>query len=287
MNKQKLWFLVVWLLLNTLALSAESIVRPIVFDSELNSFSAVPEGDNYTSGKFYFVASDDSKYQFETKNVRRENGMLLVQRVSNYIKSPKIQSENGYVVTVRYYQSYTSGTTSISKLSYGTSSKYVLATKDGTKYGDYVGFVATLEVPYSTTFTFTTGTNNAYIHRIEIVPKTVKLDEGQDNAEMISCCNNKTLDISLTRTLVADKWNTFCVPFDIKNVAEVFKDAEIREYNEQKGVVENVMYFRKANDIIAGQPYLIKPRENIENPTFKDVTISEIAPQSVGNDDYP
>lgn len=293
--KQKIHFLLILLLLNTLSLFAdeESDALSIAFDSELNSFSAVGTSANYTTKEttFPFVASDGLKYSFKTMAVKLENGMLVVQGSKSgdtkYIKSPRFSATNGYVVTVRYYQSYTSGTTSISKLSYGTSANNsVLAKKDGTKYGDYIGFTATLEVPNATAFTFTTGSNRAFVYRIEIVYKVVKLDEGEDNTNTISNYYNQAIDVALGRTLVANKWNTFCVPFDIKGAAAIFKDAEIKEYNNQKGVVENVMYFKNTNDIVAGYPYLIRPKEDIKNPTFKNVNISETEPKDVGNEDY-
>lgn len=297
MEKQKIYLLLVLLLLNALTLSAneESNVSAIIFDSGLNSFSSVPDGDNYTTNKqtFSFVASNGSKYAFETRCVKRLNAMLLVQgNNNNYVKSPKISAVNGYVVTVSYYQSYTessSATASIATLSYGTSSANVVkAKKDGTTYDHYDGFSASLKVPNETAFTFTAGKNIAFIHRIEIVPivNSVVLDESVDNTNTISSYKGKVVDASLKRTLVADKWNTFCVPFDIKEAAEMLKGAEIKEYNEQKGVVDDVMYFKKTNSIVAGFPYLIKPAENIENPTFKNVVVSVDTPKSVGNDDY-
>lgn len=297
MEKQKKYLLLVLFLLNALTLSAneESDVSAIIFDSELNSFSSVPDEDNYTTKKqtFSFVASNGSKYAFETVSVKRLNGMLQVQGKKNYVKSPKISAVNGYVVTVSYYQSYTEGSSaaaSIATLSYGTSSAHVVkATKTGgTTYNGWVEFSASLEVPDETAFTFTTGNNIAYVHRIEIVPivNSVLFDESVDNTNTILSSKGKIVDASLKRTLVADKWNTFCVPFDVKEAAEMLKGAEIKEYNEQKGVVDDVMYFKKTNSIVAGFPYLIKPTENIENPTFKNVVVSVDTPKSVGNDDY-
>lgn len=262
----------------------------IVFSEECNSFSEVQSG-NYDSGDFYLVSNDGTKYKFNTTKVMLDNGKLKIQGSGNKgkITSPKIPASNGsYIVNVYYYQSYTSGTSSISKLSYGTSSSNsVLAEKDGEKVFDtYKGFVARLEVPDGRAFTFSTGTNLALVYRIEIIPNVLTLSDGNDNSQVISDYCDKTAYIKLNRTLVADKWNTFCVPFDIKDAKARLGNAEIKEYDEQKGVVGNVMYFKNANEIKAGYPYLVKPTKNVENPKFEKVAISAEIPRSVGNSDY-
>ena len=264
----------------------------IVFSEEKNSFSEVPGGVNYDSGKFNLVATNGTKYVFTMVKAKLENGKLKVQGSDDKgkITSPQIPATNGYTVTVYYYQSYTSGTSSISKLYYGTgtsSGNSKLAERDGNKiFGDYKGFVARLDVPDGRAFTFSTGKNLALVYRIEIAPKRLVLSDMDDNSKVISDYKNKVTDVKLNRTLVADKWNTFCVPFDIKNAKARLGGAEIKEYDEQKGVVENVMYFKDSDEIKAGLPYLVKPTKNVENPVFEKVTISAVTPKSVGNDYY-
>lgn len=86
--------------------------------------------------------------------------------------------------------------------------------------------------------------------------------------------------IRLKRTLSKDYWNTFVVPFNIFSL-----DGEIREYNKLNG---STMHFDRTDQMMAGVPYLIKPKEDIVNPVFSDVTLSATAPAFVdrGGDYY-
>ena len=111
-------------------------------------------------------------------------------------------------------------------------------------------------------------------------------DEDADNQTVIAGNLGKVATVSLKRTLVADKWNTFCVPFDLDDTSAFFEGIEIKEYDDQKGVEGNTMYFKKVNAIVAGQPCLVKPKTDIVNPVFKNVRIKTDAPQSVGSADY-
>lgn len=86
--------------------------------------------------------------------------------------------------------------------------------------------------------------------------------------------------IRLKRTLSKDYWNTFVVPFNIFSL-----DGEIREYNELNG---STMHFDRTDQMMAGVPYLVKPKEDIVNPVFSDVTLSATAAAFVdrGGDYY-
>ena len=70
----------------------------------------------------------------------------------------------------------------------------------------------------------------------------VSLSESSDNAAVISSNNGKTVDVSLSRTLVADKWNTFCVPFDIDLTDGKLNGVEVRVM-EFMDVESNIMCF--------------------------------------------
>lgn len=150
-------------------------------------------------------------------------------------------------------------------------------------------FIATLDVPGDFVFNIKAGVNQAKISSIEIIPNLVPkltFDEDADNQTVIAGNLGKVATVSLKRTLVADKWNTFCVPFDLDDTSAFFEGVEIKEYDDQKGVEGNTMYFKKVNAIVAGQPYLVKPKTDIVNPVFKNVRIKTDAPQSVGSADY-
>ena len=119
---------------------------------------------------------------------------------------------------------------------------------------------------------------------IKLVATFQTLDESKDNTETISNNNGKAVDIKLTRTLIANKWNTFCVPFETEIAGTALEGATVKTIGT---VVGNVINLEDATKIEAGVPYLVMPNtENIVNPTFKNVTISVTTPIVKGNDEY-
>lgn len=155
-----------------------------------------------------------------------------------------------------------------------------------------------LLIPDKGTYDNGTWTGNAHAVKfsnndsgIEIKTATIKLvatfqtlDESKDNTETISNNKGKTVDVALTRTLVADKWNTFCVPFETEIAGTALEGATVKTIGT---VVGNVINLVDATKIEAGVPYLVMPNtESIVNPTFKSVTISVTTPIVKGNDDY-
>lgn len=106
----------------------------------------------------------------------------------------------------------------------------------------------------------------------------LSLSDAEDNDAVISDNKGKVVDVALTRTLVADKWNTFCVPFGIDCANGRLNGVEVR-IMEFASVEGNVMCFVEAKDIKPGKAYLIKPKdEDIANMNFEGVVISEATP---------
>lgn len=103
-----------------------------------------------------------------------------------------------------------------------------------------------------------------------------------------SANNLKTLDntyVKLNRTLVADKWNTLCVPFAIsgEEIKANFGEGTLVEKFE--AVNGNTVNFADATSIEAGVPYLIKPTVAGTTYTFNGKEVSADAPKTEGNDD--
>lgn len=259
----------------------------LTFSSEINSFQNVPEGDNYTTQKtsFDFIANDGNAYTFTTEKVKRQNALLFVAG-STSITSPKFtDADNGYKVTVRYYQE---ASASSKMLTISSGNVKATAQKDEsseTSETEGTGFIAELEVPDTKAFTITSG-NIARISEIEIryTVKSISLDEALDNSQAIKDNIGNVVDVKLSRKLVAGKWNTFCVPFNINNTKDILPEiGDIETFDRQEG---NVMHFKSAQDIVAGHPYLIKPTKDIENPTFKGVVITTSEPVELGDETY-
>ena len=113
----------------------------------------------------------------------------------------------------------------------------------------------------------------------------VTLDAEKDNAKNITSANNAVSDVSLIRTLEANIWNTFCVPFAFKVENSALAGAKVKEFDKIDGTT---MYMKDATYILPGRPYLVKPTTTIENPTFSAVAIDneDVTKMKVGNDTY-
>ena len=111
----------------------------------------------------------------------------------------------------------------------------------------------------------------------------VTLEAENDNASKIKTANNAISDVSLTRTLEANIWNTFCVPFGFKVENSALAGAKVKEFDKIEGTT---MYMKDATYVLPGRPYLVKPTAEIKNPTFSAVAIYDEAATKVGNDTY-
>lgn len=103
-----------------------------------------------------------------------------------------------------------------------------------------------------------------------------------------SANNLKTLDntyVKLNRTLVADKWNTLCVPFAISEEEIKANFGEGTLVEKLDAVNGNTVNFADATSIEAGVPYLIKPTVAGTTYTFNGKDVIADAPKTEGNAD--
>ena len=117
------------------------------------------------------------------------------------------------------------------------------------------------------------------IRSIEI---TNEIDQNEDNSTTIT--SNKGIEnniIQVTRTLSKDYWNTFCLPFNVDkdSVKLHLNNPELREFTGK--VDGTTMLFKDATEIKAGIPYIIKPKKDVVNPIFRNVTITEVEPKTI------
>ena len=109
-------------------------------------------------------------------------------------------------------------------------------------------------------------------------------DTESDNTQNIKDANNAVKDVSLTRTLEANIWNTFCVPFAFEVEKSALAGAKVKEFDKIDGTT---MYMKDATYILPGKPYLVMPAEtDIVDPTFSAVAIYDETATKVGNDTY-
>ena len=84
---------------------------------------------------------------------------------------------------------------------------------------------------------------------------------------------------SLTRTLSASYWNTFSVPFDMA----IPDGWTVKEFDS---VDENVINFKDATTIKAGEPYLVKPNIDVVDPSYNNKIVENTAGNIKGEGDY-
>lgn len=112
------------------------------------------------------------------------------------------------------------------------------------------------------------------------------LNDETDNSKLLTSNSGQQTAVKLSRKLLANQWNTFCVPFDIDVTDGKINgiEASVMEYDHTTG---NTMEFKEATKIEAGKAYLVKPSADITNPQFDNVTIKNDDPTVSGDaDDY-
>lgn len=131
---------------------------------------------------------------------------------------------------------------------------------------------------------------NFDIDDVSVTKDGMTLDESIDNTPWITGNNNKAITVKTVRTLIANKWNTLCLPFNVDmNVLEgafgANKGIQLRVFDEYDDATYTMKFKTPENNsIAAGTPFLIKVNEDIVNPTFTGVTISDVSAQANGND---
>ena len=118
----------------------------------------------------------------------------------------------------------------------------------------------------------------------------VLADDATNNSELVSALiesQDVNKDVMLVgRTLYKDgDWNTICLPFDVTLANSPLKGATAKTLEEatMSGTTVRLTFGEAVTELEAGVPYIIKwdKDENIVNPEFKNVTISEAEGQTI------
>lgn len=131
----------------------------------------------------------------------------------------------------------------------------------------------------SGTTTPTVSTFRVYVE----YPNVKTFEYNENEANNIEAWENS--DITLNRTLVADKWNTLCVPFAISEEEIKANFGEGTLVEKLDAVNGNTVNFADATSIEAGVPYLIKPTVAGTTYTFNGKDVIADAPKTEGNAD--
>lgn len=138
------------------------------------------------------------------------------------------------------------------------------------QFNDYVVFIK--DATPETKVTFSCSALGCYFLDNVKIERAIGLDESADNSAVLEKNNGKEVNVMLKRTLVADSWNTLCLPFSMSNdaVQTVFGEGTVLKQMKEWNAAENVIYFEAADAVVAGQPYIIKPVEAKESLLLQD-----------------
>ncbi|WP_308246061.1 hypothetical protein [uncultured Prevotella sp.] len=255
----------------------------LTFSGDLKSFD---KANNYAkpfeTKDVPFVGSDGKTYIFNSNGGKSGSARFILPNQKNKGKlvSPEFSSYiNGYNVVITY------GIGSYGYPSISANGKTVKGTMKG-NYDDGTGATLSLDVADGSAFTVTSD-NALAISKIEITPNkvdettTITLDE---NSESNTIEAKTGVNVTLKRTMVANEWNTICLPFYVSKeqaTAAFGEGVKIAELNANS--TGNTLSFNSVEAISATKPYLIKPsKENTSNEyVFKNVNVAKNDPDAV------
>lgn len=237
------------------------------------SATNLEEGEKIVSGVITITNIKNGVTNSNTNKARFHNkgGDITFRVYANGTIS--LSAQAGYTITKFTFESKQGGNFTVSSGTYNSATK----TWEGNAQS------ITLTIPNGEDATWFQTMTVTYSKVATTTPLTLEEDADDTNTK-IANNNGKTQDVALTRTLVANKWNTFCVPFDTEITGTALEGATVKAIGTVVGNVINLVY---ATKIEAGVPYLVMPTTgDIVNPTFKSVTITEISAKEAGNTDY-
>lgn len=143
---------------------------------------------------------------------------------------------------------------------------------------NFIGYFGGYETSYADT--------PSYERTVQLYKKytPLTLNDEKDNSKLLTSNSGQQAAVKLSRKLLANQWNTFCVPFDIDVTDGKINGikASVMEYDHTTG---NTMEFKEATKIVAGKAYLIKPSADITDLRFDKVTIKNDDPMVSGKAD--
>ena len=172
-------------------------------------------------------------------------------------------------------------------LSYSVSPVNAQYTKEWLTYEktivsvDNQGTVTALSPGTARAFIWIYGPNNIVADAcvVNVVPASRTLDEEATEAPMAVSCAN----VTVKRTLAADKWSTICLPFAMSEAQTkaAFGDgveiADFAGYEAERDAEDRVVgltvNFNDVTEMEANRPYIIKVEEDVSEFTADEVNI--------------
>lgn len=117
------------------------------------------------------------------------------------------------------------------------------------------------------------------------LPSEITFDE---NSESNTIEAKTGVNVTLKRSMNVGRWNTFCVPFsiDAKQIASQFGEGtQIAKFVDS---IDDEIQFKTltSNEIVAGEPYLVKPINAADSYSFTNVSVAATDPITKGGGEY-
>lgn len=127
--------------------------------------------------------------------------------------------------------------------------------------GDFTDFmVPIVGATPDTKITFACSTGGClFLDEVRIERAIYLDDNAEDNSDKLSANNGEMVNVALSRNFSTAYWNTICLPFnfDKSEIDAIFGEGtELKAFDRQEG---STLYFKDAEAIVSGQPYLLKP----------------------------
>lgn len=260
----------------------------ITFDNNNGAFASLGSY-NANSRSLNFISDSKESFAFECTNVRTGDTYkcLQMKRKEGKIVSPTFSKfTNGYKVYITYSSS------KALTLSVGDTNE--VGTTTSTNNTNGLGADVSISVPVNGQFIVTAGDAVTYISKIEIIPN--KVDETtaitlNEISESNTIEAKTGVNVILKRSMVANEWNTICLPFDVskEQAQTAFGEGVKIAQLDDKNSTGNTLKFVNMTDygMEATVPYLIKPsKENTSNEyVFENVNVAKNDPDAVITED--
>ena len=265
------------------------VAGTITFDKANGAFDVLnPTNIGYGTAKYNFVSDTNESYTFDCKGVMKtyaNKGCLQIQKTTGKVASPAFPKfTNGYKVNIIY------SSKKALKLSAGDAN-VVIGTTTSSNNTNGLGASVSISVPANVPFVITSGGSEVtYVSKIEIIPN--KIDETEIltlNETATNTIEAKTgVNVTLNRPMNVGRWNTFCVPFsiDAKQIASQFGEGtQIAKFVDS---IDDEIQFTTltSNEIVAGEPYLVKPINAADSYSFTNVSVAATDPITKGGGEY-
>lgn len=265
------------------------VAGTITFDKANGAFDLLnANNDGYGTAKYDFVSDTNESYTFDCKGVMKtyaNKGCLQIQKNTGKVASPAFPKfTNGYKVNIIY------SSKKALKLSAGDAN-VVIGTTTSSNNTNGLGASVSISVPANVPFVITSGGSDVtYVSKIEIIPN--KIDETEIltlNESATNTIEAKTgVNVTLNRPMNVGRWNTFCVPFsiDAKQIASQFGEGtQIAKFVDS---IDDEIQFTTltSNEIVAGEPYLVKPINAADSYSFTNVSVAATDPITKGGGEY-